>query len=203
MCEKHGIENIAFFTLTFAQNIICPKEASRRLNSLKTNALNERYPDQIRVFERQKSGRIHYHFIVNVGHDIRTGVNWDEFAARNYRSASAFLRSEWAYWRKAAKLYGFGRTELLPVRSNHEAIGRYVGKYISKNIGQRRESQDKGLRLVEYTRGARAHSTRFQFVTDNSRLWRQKVERFAEILWSAGATLNRKLARCHRCGLRT
>jgi len=43
--------------------------------------------------------------------------------------------------------YGFGRSELLPIRTNDEAISKYVGKYIAKHIGERKE-EDKGVRLV-------------------------------------------------------
>ena len=38
---------------------------------------------------------------------------------------------------------------------------------------------DKGARLVRYSRGARVASTRFQFATDGSQQWRQKLKAFA------------------------
>ena len=58
-----------------------------------------------------------------------------------YRSANPALRSEWAYWRETARLYGFGRTELPPVKTNSEGLSRYVGKHIAKNIEGRREAE--------------------------------------------------------------
>jgi hypothetical protein len=143
-----------------------------------------------------KSGRVHYHLLVNVGKDIRTGVDFKELVNRNYSSAPPSLRQEWSFWRMTAKKYGFGRTELLPVASNAEAIGRYVGKYISKNIGQKRPDEDKGVRLVEYSRGARVHSTRFQFVTENSKKWRSKVKAFAKLMTDSGATLDPETGDC-------
>jgi len=193
MVEKYGIENIGFLTLTFPDNVTDRAEAQRRMNSLKTHVLNIRYSDQIRVFERMKSGRIHYHLLVNVGKDIRTGFDFPAVTRKenpDYSSASPAIRQEWSFWRMNAKKYGFGRTELMPVASNAEAIGRYVGKYISKNVGQRRPDEDKGVRLVEYSRGARVHSTRFQFVTDNSKKWRIKVKAFANLMTEAGASLD-------------
>jgi hypothetical protein len=113
--------------------------------------------------------------------DIRTGFNFDAVHQGDYRTAGAALRSEWAYWRNTARAYGFGRTELLPVRSTSEAIGRYVGKYISKHISHR-EVRDRGVRLVEYSRGARMCRTRFAWATENAAAWRRKVALFAEIV---------------------
>jgi hypothetical protein len=188
MCERHGIEKIGFLTLTFAEHILDPKEAQRRLNSLTTGVLRPRYGQVIRVLERQKSGRIHYHLLVNVGVDIRTGVDFDAIAEGDYRSAGVELRAEWAFWRRTAKRYGFGRTELLPVRSTSEAIGRYVGKYIAKHLDQR-EARDRRVRLVSYS-GCRVASTRFGWAEGGGREWRQKVKAFVTMLYDAGAILS-------------
>lgn len=181
MAEKFGLERLGFLTLTFADHVLDPKEAQRRLNSLASNVLRVRYPlGFVRVFERQKSGRIHYHLLVVLPEDVRSGVDFDAFGRGDYRSASAYLRGEWAYWRKSARAYGFGRTELMPVRSTEEGIGRYVGKYIGKHHAARKE-EDKGVRLVEYSRGARTATTRFGWSSDNAAEWRAKVRLFAQI----------------------
>lgn len=181
LAAKHGIENLGFLTLTFAEHILDPKEAQRRLNSLLTGVIKSRYREYLGVFERQKSGRIHYHLLVVMPFDIRAGVDFDELAKGVYQSASSQLRSEWAFWRKTAKGYGFGRTELLPVKSTIEAMAKYVGKYISKHIESRTE-EDKGVRLVRYSNGARVGTTRFMFHTDGSSEWRRKVGIFAGIV---------------------
>lgn len=181
LVEKYGLERLGFLTLTFAQNITDPREAQRRFNSLTTGVLRDRYPDHIRVWERTKKGRIHYHLLVVLPHDIRTGFDFTGIANDDYTSASPALRTEWAFWRKTAKSYGFGRTELLPIKSTAEGIARYVGKYISKHIAER-EERDKGFRLVEYSKGARMASTRFAFNTDGSRLWRHKLAIFCGIV---------------------
>ena len=112
-----------------------------------------------------KSGRIHYHLLVALDSDIRTGFDFSGVRNQDYSSANRAIRDEWAFWRRTAPKYRFGRTELMPVRSNSEGIGRYVGKYISKGIESRTE-QFKGTRLVEYSRKAKIASTRFQFVTE-------------------------------------
>jgi len=191
MCDKYGIENVAFLTLTFSQHVTCPKEAQRRLNILFTGVIKKRYGDYVGVFERQHNGRVHYHLLVALGFDVRTGFDFEAVKNRDYKSASAALRKEWAFWRKAAPKYGFGRTELMPIKSTAEGIGRYVGKYISKNIEQRAyahvlsnapEYQDKGIRLVRCSNGVRAGTTKFMFVSDGSASWRRKVALFAQIL---------------------
>jgi hypothetical protein len=64
--------------------------------------------------------------------DIRTGLDFAAVAMRDYRTAPAALKSEWAFWRETAPRYGFGRTELLPIKSTAEGFSKYVGKYIAK-----------------------------------------------------------------------
>jgi len=178
MCRRHGIERVGFLTLTFADHVKDPKEAQRRWHSLRTHVLKPRYGDVIRVIERQMSGRIHYHVLVALKDDVRTGADFDAFAKRDYKSANAALRAEWAFWRKTAPRFRFGRTELLPVKSNAEGLSRYVGKYISKHINVRK-LEDKGVRLVEYTRGARVGNTRFSWVSTHAKLWRAKLHEWA------------------------
>ena len=155
------------------------------MNSLTTHVLRPHYGRCIRVIERQKSGRIHYHLLVAVGSDIRTGCDFEAFARGDYRTAGPALRAEWAFWRSTAKKYGFGRTELLPVRSTTEAIGCYVGKYIGKHI-HKREIRDKGVRLVAYS-GGRCASTRFAWASPGATQWRRKLGAFVQMLHDSGA----------------
>lgn len=178
MVKKHGIERIGFLTLTFPELVTSPKEAQRRFNSLATHVL-KRYTAWIRVFERHKSGGIHYHLLVVCPGDIRAGFRFGEAKAGNYQSASPLLKAEWKFWRETAERYGFGRTELLPIKSNREGIARYVGKYVSKHIGQRIEA-DKGVRMVEYSKGAKMARTAFAWVTPRAQVWRQKLAVLAE-----------------------
>lgn len=180
-CEKFGIENLGFLTLTFRDHVLDRREAQKRFNSLATHVLRGRYRHYIRVMERQKSGRIHYHLLVVLDADIRTGFDFTACAEGDYRSANKRLRDEWFFWRKTAPMYRFGRTELLPIKSNSEGIARYVGKYIGKHF-EARQIQDKGARLVEYSRGARIASTRMQFVTYGSAEWRRKVGIFCHYI---------------------
>lgn len=175
--------HIGFLTLTFPDNVVDNKEASRRFNSLKTNFLNP-HPDfghSVTVKERQKRGAWHYHIIIHLKEDIRTGVDFDAIEKGNYSSASPYLRSLWADLRGAMSKYGFGRSELLPIRKGGEAMGRYVGKYISKHMGARDE-QDKGVRLVSYSTGWVKNSVNFAWYTDGSKEWRKKLKIFAQYM---------------------
>jgi hypothetical protein len=179
--EKFGLENIGFLTLTFADHITCPKESQKRFRSLANGVLKVRYGEYIRVLERQKNGRIHYHLLIVIGSDIRTGFDFKQISQKNYSSANKSIRDEWSFWRKTAKKYRFGRTELLPIRSTSEGIARYIGKYLGKHFEARLYS-DKGVRLVEYSRGARTASTRVSVLNKGSELWRKKMALFAEFV---------------------
>lgn len=183
LADKFGLNYLGFLTLTFADYVTCSRESQKRLNSLLSNVIKLRYREYLGVLERHKSGRIHYHLLVVLNSDIRSGVAFDELSRGIYSSANSYLRSEWAFWRVTAKKYSFGRTELLPVKSSVEAMAKYVGKYIGKHIDSRK-SEDKGVRLVRYSTGARIGTTRFMFDSKGSKEWRRKVATFAEIVKS-------------------
>lgn len=181
LAKKYGIETLGFLTLTFADQVLLMKEASRRFNSLNTHVIRHRYERGIVVWERQKSGRPHAHLLVACGQDIRTGADFAAFERRDYRSANPVLRAEWAFWRKTAPAYRFGRTELLPVKSSAEGISKYVGKYVGKYVA-RREERDKGHRLARflgYGPGDRKASCQFMWNSPGSRLWRHRLASFA------------------------
>jgi len=194
MAEKVGIERVGFLTLTFPKRIQDRKEAQRRWHSLWTNALCDRYGESIKVFERHKNGGIHFHLLVEVSADIRTGFDFEAFGACQaeygkhgkspaYRrlhgeyvgKASEALKAEWAWLRGTMKKYGFGRHELLPIRSTSEGIGRYVGKYLSKGRAADTEGRDKGVRRIEYLQGARRQSLQWSWVTPGAWVWRHKL----------------------------
>src|ERR1039457_1028509 len=76
MIERFGLERIGFLTLTFAQHVVSYKEAQKALHSLMTGVLKHRYPEYIVVMERMTSKRIHYHLLVVMAEDIRTGFDF-------------------------------------------------------------------------------------------------------------------------------
>ena len=179
LADRFGIERLGLLTLTFRDHVTCIKEAQRRYNSLQTHEIRSRYAASIAVVERQKSGRLHFHLLVVLAQDIRTGFDFAAIDAQDYRSANDFLRAEWSFWRRTASKYGFGRTELLPIRSTVDAISKYVGKYIAKHL-EARDPRDKGARLVRYTADARQVGTRFAWVGAKPTLWRVKVAAVAQ-----------------------
>jgi hypothetical protein len=176
MIVKYGIECIGFLTLTFADDVQCHKEATKRFNSLATNVLKKKYKSWIRVSERQKSGRWHFHLIVVCNGDIKRGLKFDELKNKNYKSANKALRGEWSFWRDVAKKYNFGRTELLPIRKSGEAVAAYMSKYLSK--GERKD-EDKGARLVSYSsKVLRVCTQSFSWCGGGAKKWRQACELF-------------------------
>jgi hypothetical protein len=174
LAKIHGIERIGFLTLTFPDNLKDWREAQRRFNSLRSHFLCGCFGDWVVCLEPQKRGAIHYHLVVVTSSDIRTGVDFDAIASRDYRSASPALRAIWADLRATLPKYGFGRSELLPVKSTGEGIARYVGKYLDKGCAHRGDAF-KGARMVRYSQGWRAVSPQFSWVSQNARQWRQLV----------------------------
>jgi len=188
MAAKWGVERLGFLTLTFRDHVTDIKEAQKRFNSLRSNVLAERYDVSIAVVERMNSARIHFHLLVVLPADIRTGFDFEGVSKNDYRSANKTLRDEWAFWRKTAPLYGFGRTELLPVKSTAEGVAKYVGKYIAKHLEKRRDD-DKGARLVRYSVAARHVSQNFAWVTPGAKLWRERVGEITHALGSDDMTI--------------
>jgi hypothetical protein len=181
LVNEFGIERIGFFTLTFKDHITDLREAQKRFRSLRAHVIVKRYQRAIGVWERHASGRIHFHLVVVLDKDIRSGVDFAAFKRKDYHSANSALRAEWAFWRETCPKYRFGRHELMPVKSNAEGIARYVGKYISKHVTQRLP-EDKGARVVRfigYKPGMRRACCRFSWNTDNGWLWRHKTAMFA------------------------
>ncbi|MGD0207578.1 MAG: phasyl DNA replicon protein arp [Verrucomicrobiota bacterium] len=182
MIERNGLERIGFLTLTFARHVVAYKEAQKALHSLMTGVLKERYPEYIIVMERMDSKRIHYHLLVVMAEDIRTGFDFAAVKCGDYRSAGDYLRREWIFWRDTAPKYCFGRTELLPIKKTAEGVAKYVGKYVAKHIGQRLP-EDKGARLVRYSKGASRAGTRFSWVmSPGARMWRAKLGTLCRML---------------------
>jgi len=207
MAKQFGIERIGFLTLTFEEHIIDIREAQRRFHSVATGILKERYKRGVWVWERQESKRVHFHGVVVLGADIRSGCDFKAIEAGDYSSANKALAAEWKFWRHRrqggegrAEDYGFGRHEFLPVKSNEDGIAYYVGSYIGASV-RARIAGDKGARLVRYmgykgesyidsipgspTYGqlikfsTRTAKARFGWNTENSWIWRHKLKAWA------------------------
>jgi len=206
-----SIGHIGFLTLTFKDNVTDHKEANRRFNSFNVHFLKP-FADLghwIRVIERQTRGAWHYHLLIQTSQDIQKGFDFAEYdsymnqitkqTSKKERirlsrlatsSANPHLRLFWSQLRMACSKYGFGRSEMLPIRSNSEALSRYIGKYISKNFGTR-EKSDCGVRYVAYSQGWLKNSIKFQWHTPGSQLYRKKLAHFCA---SHGCTETYQLA---------
>jgi hypothetical protein len=189
LARRYSLERLAFLTLTFVENIVDKNEAERRYNSLKTNVLDKRYPQPlIVILERQDRGAWHFHLLVVVPVDIRTGFDHDAVDRKDYRSACPWLREEWRLWREdIAPGYGFGRCEMRPVKKTGDIMALYLAKYIGKCLQNRLES-DKGKRLVRYghyrpggrgTASLRIVQGRFKRHTPYTQVFRWKLRKWA------------------------
>ena len=194
--KSAGLHRVGFLTLTFPEPMLDHREASRRWDSLNTNLLPLLFGHWQRVFERTKKGNVHYHVLVDCRRDIRTGFDFGLYLSalqlkrKNlpyrhierlaFRTANSDLRNLWHELRDRLPRYGFGRHELLPIRTNIEAAAQYVGKYVSKDMHVYEE--DKGVRRVSYSRGQVRSSSSFAWHSEGSQEWRRKVNILAHFL---------------------
>jgi len=152
MVARWGAERIGFLTFTFADDVQTIAEAQRRFNSLNSHALAGRYPEWVAVVQRHQDNRIHFHLVVVMAEDIRTGFDFDAVHRRDYSSASAYLKAEWSFLRSTLPEYQFGRHELLPIK-NPQGFGTYVARYVGRTLHTR--GDEKGARLVRFSKGFR------------------------------------------------
>lgn len=203
MADTFGIERVGFLTLTVGDTVngkfVHVKEraeASRRFNSI-LNRIRVRYQCGVVVTERHRNGGIHFHLVVALPFDARTGFDFDAVKRRDYRSVSEELRAEWAWWRENQGKYGFGRHELTPIKSNGEAIGRYVGKYLGKSW-EARTDDDYGGRCVRYfgrwsksgVKCGPPMSCRHGSMSPKAQAWRECLKQVQFVTKQLGAEIN-------------
>jgi hypothetical protein len=221
MADTFGPERIGFLTLTLGdvdaggrfRNLRDRKKAQRRFHSLLTNEIAKRYRCGITVTERHHNGGIHFHLVVVCREDLRGGIDFaacfppKDYCGKaqyapDYATANAVLRQEWAYWRRTAKRYGFGRHQLQPMKANSEALGRYLGKYLKKDWDHRLP-EDKGARCVRYfghwskverlkgqRKAAPPHNARFGWLTPRARAWREMLQQVVLVLRYKGTGIS-------------
>jgi hypothetical protein len=159
-----GVENQLFLTPTLANQNGTPPDPDRAQACWRRfeKLIALQFPGGgVRILERGgKTLRLHYHVMLDVGCDVRSGYDFEAARAAqkaSYRakwflhaSANANLRKLSAQLHRMAKGAGFGEVwHCEPVRSEVEAIKCYLSKYISKHVGQRL-LVDRGRRLVAY-----------------------------------------------------
>jgi len=212
LIERYGIEHVGFLTLTFKSDVGL-KAAQRRFNSMRTGFLTDHFGEFIKVTELTRRGWVHYHLMIVTRADIRTGFDfqaqktaqtavtiadrrrWTKIYAA---SASPYLRGLWKLLREKSDVYGFGRHELLPIRSSKEAVAWYLGGYVSKCVKGRRP-QDKGARFYQCSQGWKAASVHFAWRTIRSWIWRQKVAKLAAVFGAADTADLARICGKHWC----
>lgn len=215
LAAVHGIERIGFLTLTVGDfdgagrfcHVKESQEAERRFHSVK-NRIRERYLAGVVVRERHANNGLHFHLLVVVGADIRTGVDFEAFRMRDYRTAPLRLRLEWQWWREHQRRYGLGRHELLPINTTPGRVARYAAKYIGKTW-ECRLPEDKGAKLVRYfgrdngwgKSNSPPMSCHHGTVTPQAGAWRECMKQIALRLSMEGIVYdsnNAKLLSCRR-----
>jgi hypothetical protein len=191
---QRGVERCAFVTITTPQNMsYWTKEGWGEARAMFRSWIGNKtgFPyvfgvdrNWCRVIEPQQRGAIHWHLLIDLGAgvDIRTGVDFQAFKDRDYRTAPYALRCLWARMRESAKRYHLGRTEIMPVRADKwEACARYVGKYISKAVNRETwentcDNKAKPLhaRRVGFSQGWKVANTNYSWV-ENGQEWRRGV----------------------------
>jgi hypothetical protein len=205
--EPENLNCTAFFTLTVGDyaahcdvatgqerefvQVFDAAEASRRINNLNRRILPELFEKAVVVTERHKSGAIHFHIIgvLRGRPDIRTGFDFEAVARRDYRSVSPVLRQKWDWLLSVLPKYGFGRSELTPIRKTTEAVACYIQKYIQKNLFCRLE-EDKRKKLVRYIgwnepggrSGSQLKPNEFSWGTVRACAWRRKARELAGLV---------------------
>ena len=221
MAETFGPERIGFLTLTLGdldaggryRNLRDRKEAQRRFHSLMTHELSRHFVCGVTVTERHRNQGVHFHLAVVCQADIRGNIDFNAcFPPKDgrgkpmykpdYTTANDDIKREWAFFRHICKRYGFGRHQLQPMRENAEALGRYLGEYLSKDW-KNRLSEDKGARCVRYfghwsktprsegeRRKAPPHNSRFGWMTPRARAWRELIKQVVIVLKYKGSKIS-------------
>jgi hypothetical protein len=195
------------------RNLRDRKKAQRRFHSLMTHELSRHFVCGVTVTERHTNQGIHFHLAVVCQGDIRGNIDFNAcFPPKDgrgkpmykpdYTTANDAIKREWAFFRRICKRYGFGRHQLQPMRENAEALGRYLGEYLSKDWINRLP-EDKGARCVRYfghwsktlrSKGERRkvppHNSRFGWMTPRARAWRELVKQVVIVLKYKGAKID-------------
>lgn len=159
-----GVQNCVFFTPTLANldhKAPDPERANNCWRRMEKMVVAEWPNGGVRILERGgKTQRLHYHVLLDVGVDVRSGYDFTASRAEQsadrrakwslHPSANAQLVEVESKLRIMARRAGFGVIfHCEPIRSEVEAVREYLSKYICKHVGQRLLI-DKRRRLVGY-----------------------------------------------------
>lgn len=172
---------MGFLTVTTPSECLEPSEFQEKWRSYLTNVIRKTFATGMWARERQpRSGNWHAHAVVNVGWDIRTGFPFDQVAKKFYANIEPQLRKLWKHLRETAVSYGFGRTELLPLKHSGKAGARYVTVYLAGAFSSEKPVGQEKRRLFSVWAGVRFIYPRFTFLS--SRIIQKRKQWLAEML---------------------
>jgi hypothetical protein len=147
-----------------------------------TNFVRRLWKSGVWVRERQmRTGNWHGHALVDVGFEIRRDFPFEEVSQRNYRNVDQRVRDLWKQLREKAPRYGFGRTELLPIKSYSEWAIKYLTSYLGKALFSEKTVGEEKARLFGMWGCVRSAYSRFDWVS--GRIVRKKK---AWLSWAHG-----------------
>ena len=168
--ERVAKLHVAEFTITMRSEAGADLLGERRRFSRAWNAFNKRYLKEIaadyfgefvRVFEAHKSGVLHAHVLIeckkplcNFGENGRPlPFRFKASGAVDGRTVAPWVTEVWRTIRTGQLDYlGIGeRHTLQPIRKGVNLFARYISKYTSKDIVNRKPHL-RGLRMVAYSR---------------------------------------------------
>ena len=97
MALAPSVCHVGFFTLTTPDNCSDHHEFRQRWRSFNSHYFSQspHFGHWLATYERQRRGAWHLHVLVLLPYDIRTGVDFTQFALGRYSSAPPYLRAVW------------------------------------------------------------------------------------------------------------
>ena len=95
MALAPSVCHVGFFTLTTPDNCSDHHEFRQRWRSFNSHYFSQspHFGHWLATYERQRRGAWHLHVLVLLPYDIRTGVDFTQFALGRYSSAPPYLRA--------------------------------------------------------------------------------------------------------------
>ncbi len=179
--QKYGENNCALLTVTTPSECLEATAFQAKWHSFHSNVLRKKFRTGMWTRERQeRTGNWHAHAVVNLGWDVRTAFPFAEVAARIYKNVDPRLRELWKELRESAASYGFGRTELIPLKHSGRACASYLTKYLAKAFNSEKSVGEEKCRLFSPWGGERFVYGGFVFLA--SRITQKRKQWLAETL---------------------
>lgn len=196
--QVRGVRHLAFVTLTF-RDAVEVAEAQRRWDIFNTNFLrHHRGVDWVCVGEMQRRGVPHYHLVMRLPWDVRTGFDFSKPHPQKGMIEQGLDPRVWEFWKqtkRALRSSRFGEmAHMQPVKGS-ASICKYVAKYIGKDDENALLSGvpwPKHSRRVRMSQGFRVVGAIGTFAWVNAgREWRFFLARVAAVLDATEETFGR------------